>query len=319
MSYQKASDLNLKNLEMKKKTAGIENTLIVIAGPTAVGKTSLSINLARHFKAEIISADSRQFYRELKIGTSFPTEEELRAARHHFAGHISIHDYYNVSRFENDVLQALEALFGKSRYALMTGGSGLYINAVCHGIDNLPDPDDNVRNRLNETYREKGLEALREQLSVLDPEYYGKVDLKNPNRIIRALEVCLQTGKKYSELRKQKPKQRDFRIVKIGLKINLKDLYERINLRVDSMIEKGLIEEARSLYPFRKLNALNTVGYKELFLYFEGTYTIEEAISKIKTNTRHYAKRQLTWFRKDKEIKWFEPRELGKIIEYIEE
>jgi tRNA dimethylallyltransferase len=295
------------------------NCLIVILGPTAVGKTALAIDIARHFNAEIISADSRQFYKELIIGTSFPSDEELNSVHHHMLGHLSISDYYNVSRFENDVLDCLNLKFKiqNLEYMLMVGGSGLYITAVCNGIDELPDPDELIREQLKDTYINFGIGAIRKQLFDLDPEYYDTVDLANPNRIIRALEVCLQTGKKYSELRTQEHKHRDFRIIKIGLHRDINELYNIINSRVDVMIQKGLVEEARTLFPFRHLNALNTVGYKELFAYFDGMITLDDAIAKIKTNTRHYAKRQMTWFKKDKSIHWFHPDHKDNIISYV--
>ncbi len=294
-----------------------DKTLIVLLGPTAIGKTALSIELAKKLNTEIISADSRQFYKELKIGTSFPSKDELEAVTHHFAGHLSINDNYNVSRFETDVLDFLNSVFISNLLVLMVGGSGLYINAVCNGIDTLPDPDEILRQSLKTNLKEQGIEVLREQLKTLDLDYYNTVDLDNPNRLMRAIEVCLQTGKKYSELRTQKPKPRDFRIIKIGLQRDINELYEIINNRVDRMINDGLVEEARTLYPYRNLNALNTVGYKELFLYFNGKTSLPEAITKIKTNTRHYAKRQLTWFRKDKSIIWFRPEEKSKIFELL--
>ena len=294
--------------------------LIVVLGPTAVGKTSLSIKLAKQFNTEIISADSRQFYRELKIGTALPAPEELTEVKHHFLGNLSIFDYYNVSRFEIDVIELLNLSFNinNSSFMFMVGGSGLYINAVCQGIDYLPDPDDAIRKQLRETLEINGIQTLQKQLLEIDPKYYNIVDIANPNRLMRALEVCIKTGKKYSELRTQKHKHRNFNLVKIGLYKEISELYDIINKRVDKMIDSGLVEEARDLYPYRELNALNTVGYKELFKYFDGDISLEEAIIKIKTNSRHYAKRQLTWFRKDKSIKWFLPSETSEIIEFIQ-
>jgi tRNA dimethylallyltransferase len=304
--------MNLMNDSVKK-------TLVVILGPTAVGKTSVSIKLAEKLNTEIISADSRQFYNELKIGTCIPSEEELKSVKHHFIGHLSINDYYNVSRFETDVLNCLNLKFKMQnlKFVLMVGGSGLYINAVCNGIDDLPDPDEQIRLHLKDIYKNKGIESLQIQLKKLDPVYYNEVDIANPNRLIRALEVCIQTGRKYSELRTQNPKPRDFRIIKIGLQRDINELYNIINNRVDRMIADGLVNEARNLLPCRNLNALNTVGYKELFLYFDGILTLTEAITKIKTNTRHYAKRQLTWFRKDKSTTWFHPSETNKILDFV--
>lgn len=298
--------------------ANSDKFLIIILGPTAVGKTSLAIEIAKHFSSEIISADSRQFYKELKIGTSFPSDKELASAKHHFLGNLSVDDYYNVSRFEKDVLAFLSNYFINNKNSIMVGGSGLYINAVCSGIDDLPDPDDQIRNKLKDDLLDFGIDDLRKRLKELDPEYYSIVDISNPNRIIRALEICLQTGKKYSELRTQKIKKRDFNIIKIGLYKEIEQLYQIINTRVDSMVASGLVEEARNLLKFKELNALNTVGYKELFSYFDNAISLEEAIKKIKTNTRHYAKRQLTWFRKDKSIKWFLPEETQEIINYLE-
>jgi len=296
------------------KRSNSDPLLIVIAGPTAVGKTAISIRLAQHLNTEILSADSRQFYRELKIGVAAPSETELNTTPHHFIGNLSIHDYYNVSRYETDALALLKHLFITKKQLLMVGGSGLYINAVCHGIDELPDPDPALRKEL----QNNGIEALRSQLKLLDPEYYTIVDLANPTRLIRAIEVCLQTGRPYSALRNNKPKLRDFNILKIGLQRERNELNEIIGRRVDQMLEQGLLEEARSLYPLRRLNALNTVGYKELFEYFDGNISLEQAITDIKTNTRRYAKRQMTWFRRDKEIHWFHPNDTDKILEIIQ-
>ena len=291
--------------------------LVVITGPTAVGKTSLSIRIAKHFNTEIISADSRQFYREMIIGTACPTEDQLREVPHHFIRHISIHDPYNVSRFESEVLGKLKELFRNHKLVVMTGGSGLYIEAVCNGIDDLPDPDDNTRLQLKEILRIQGIQALRNKLKILDPVYYDQVDLSNPKRLLRALEVCISTGVPFSTLRRNQPKQRDFRIIRIGLETDRQELYRRINDRTDEMMRRGLADEAKSLYPFRNLNALNTVGYKELFSWIDGTITLTDAVAKIKTNTRRYAKRQMTWFRKQEETKWFEPGDEENIVQYI--
>ena len=291
--------------------------LIILTGPTAVGKTSISIELAKTFSVEILSADSRQFFREMKIGTARPSAEFLRMVPHHFIAHLSIHDYYNVSRFESDALQKLDQLFKTSSSALLVGGSGLYINAVCHGIDELPDPDGALREQLKNIYQNEGIKALQDKLRKLDPLYFKQVDQSNPKRLLRAIEVCLATGLSYSSLRKNKPKPRKFSILKIGLQRDREDLNKRINSRVDQMMEEGLLEEVKELIPFRILNALNTVGYKELFDHFDGKYTLGQAVEKIKTNTRRFAKRQMTWFRKDREINWFHPDDLPKILHLI--
>lgn len=291
--------------------------LIIITGPTAIGKTGLAIQIAKHFNTEIISADSRQFYREMSIGTAKPDADELAAVRHHLVGQLSVHDHYNVSMFEQDALALLEKLFKEHDQVVMVGGSGLYINALCHGIDELPDADEALREELNRVLEEPGIEPLQTELEKLDPEYYRQVDRSNPKRLMRAIEVCRITGKKYSELRKSEPKSRDFEIIKIGLNTDRELLFDRINRRVDEMIAAGLVEEVRSLEKYKHLNALNTVGYKEIFDHFDGKYTLEKAIEKIKTNTRRYAKRQLTWFKKDKEIVWFEPDDLEGIINEV--
>ena len=295
----------------------MKNKLLVILGPTAIGKTKLAIDIAKTFDAAIISADSRQFYKELKIGVAAPTDEELKVVKHHFVGNLSINEYYNVSKFENEVLEFLNGYFQNKRYAVMASGSGLYIDAVCKGIDELPDPDDNLRRQLKKTLKNNGLESLLKQLEQLDPEYYKIVDLNNPNRIMRALEVCLKTGKTYTSLRNNKPKKRDFEIIKIGLNRPREELFEIIENRVDKMIEQGLPDEVKGLWKYKNLNALNTVGYKEIFDYFDGNCTLDQAIDKIKTNTRRYAKRQLTWFKKDKSIHWFHPDEKEKIVEFV--
>ncbi len=293
-------------------------TLIVVAGPTASGKTRVAIEIAKHFNTEIISADSRQFYKEIPIGTAAPNQKELSEVKHHFTGMLSIFDDYNVSRFEQDVLKLLSKKFEQHKVMVMAGGSGMYIDAVCSGIDDLPDPDVKIRNELNQTLEKIGITELQQQLKVLDPVYYKEVDLQNPKRLMRAIEVCLQTGKRYSDLRKNKAAKRDFNILKIGLNIPREELYQRINRRTETMIENGWIEEAENVFPYKHLNALNTVGYKELFKYFEGTWTLETAIEKIKTNTRRYAKRQLTWFKRDKTINWFAPDDVDDIIDYLQ-
>jgi tRNA dimethylallyltransferase len=301
------------------KDSILKNTLIVILGPTAIGKTGFAIHIARHFQTEIISCDSRQFYRELKIGVAAPTTEELNKVKHHFVGQLSISDYYNVSKFENEVIDFLGDYFKTHQYAVMTGGSGLYIDAVCKGIDELPDADEVLRNELKDRLEKEGLPSLIAQLKELDPEYHKVVDLNNPNRITRALEVCIATGKPYSQLRNNKPIERDFEIIKIGLNRPREELFENIGLRVDKMVVEGLLDEVKSLKKYQHLNALNTVGYKEIFQYFEGNYSLQQAIEKIKTNTRRYAKRQLTWFKRDKDIHWFHPEDLQEVKNFLSE
>lgn len=292
--------------------------LITLAGPTASGKTKIAIALAQHFDTVILSADSRQFYKELEIGTAAPTAEELAAVKHYFAGHLSIHDYYNVSRYEQEVLQLLDELFRTHRCVIMTGGSGLYLDAVCEGIDQLPEPDAALRESVNEMYRSLGLIGLQHHLQQLDPEYYEIVDRNNPNRLKRAIEVCLQTGTTYSSLRVKKVQSRPFSIIKLGLNLPRAELFDNIHRRTDAMIGGGLVDEVRGLLPHRHLNALNTVGYKEIFAFLDGKMTLEEAIEKIKTNTRRYAKRQLTWFQRDKAITWFQPRQIDEMIQFVE-
>ncbi len=278
------------------------STLVVIVGPTASGKTSVAIDVANYFNTEIISADSRQFYKEIPIGTAAPDKNELAAVKHHFVGHLSVFDEYNVSRFEKDVLTLLNKKFRQHSLMVMVGGSGMYIDAVCHGIDELPDPDEQIRSELNQTLLKKGIGALQQQLKILDLPYYHEVDLQNPKRLMRAIEVCLQTGRRFSDLRKHKPVSRDFNIIKIGLSLPREILYNHINRRTDMMIKQGWLEEARAVYPYKHLNSLNTVGYKELFSYFSDEWPLETAIEKIKTNTRRYAKRQITWFKRDNYI-----------------
>lgn len=292
--------------------------LIVIAGPTAVGKTALSINLALGYKAEIISADSRQFYREMTIGTAKPTEAELNAVKHHFVNNISIHNKnYSAGKYEAEVLDFLEHYFTKHDVAIMVGGSGLFINAVCSGFDKFENADPAqlyvVRNLLNT----KDLSWLQQEVERLDPEYYAIVDTKNPVRLKRALEIIYTTGKKYSEQRIGKKAERPFTCIKIGLSLPREQLYERINNRVDKLMEEGLLEEVKQLYLHKKLHTLNTVGYTELFDFIEDKLSLEEAVELIKQNTRNYAKRQMTWFRKDDGIKWFQPEQEQEIVSYI--
>ncbi len=293
--------------------------LIIILGPTAVGKTSLAINLAKHFKTEIVSADSRQFYREITIGTARPSPEELAQATHHLIGMLSISDYYNVFRFETEVISLLKNLFSTHHVVIMAGGSGLYIDAICNGIDHIPDTDEDLRNDLNNILLHQGIQPLRDRLKLLDSQAYQNIDLANPMRIIRALEVCLTTGRTYSSFLHNVSPHRPFNIIKVGLKRERKELYDRINHRVDEMIAKGLAEEARSLYQYRNYNSLQTVGYRELFEYFDGNYSMEKAIEKIKTNTRRYAKKQMTWFARDKDIHWFSPEDYENILSFIAE
>jgi tRNA dimethylallyltransferase len=295
------------------------NTLIVLLGPTGVGKTDVGINLATHFHCEIISADSRQFFSEMKIGTAVPTDIQLNTVKHHFVRFLSIEKYYSSSLFERDVLDLLPELFNKNNIVLMSGGSAMYIDAVCKGIDDIPDVDPEIREKYSSKYREEGIEGLRVALKLLDPEHYTKVDLKNYKRIIRALEICETTGRPYSSFLKNLKRERGFSIIKIGLERTRDELYSRINSRVDEMIDSGLEEEARLLYKFRHLNAMNSVGYREFFDCFNGTITRDKAIELIKRNSRRYAKRQITWWGKDKEIKWFHPNEVQKIIKYVED
>ncbi|MEN6457298.1 MAG: tRNA (adenosine(37)-N6)-dimethylallyltransferase MiaA [Prolixibacteraceae bacterium] len=295
----------------------MKKTLIVLLGPTGVGKSDLSIRLAQYFDTEIISSDSRQVYRELSIGTAVPPLTDQRKVKHHLIHSHSIHEYYSASHFEDDVLKILQLLFREKDIAVMAGGSMLYIDAVCNGMDSLPDTDQKLRTELIRDFDEKGIEHLRLQLKRLDPDYYAVVDLKNPKRLLHALEVCLTTGKPYSSFLTRPKKERPFHIIKIGLNLERENLYERINRRVDRMMEEGLEEEARQVYSLKHLNSLNTVGYKELFAFFDGTGSKEEATELIKRNSRHYARRQLTWFRRDKEINWFRPEQAEEVIQFI--
>ncbi|MEI6749438.1 MAG: tRNA (adenosine(37)-N6)-dimethylallyltransferase MiaA [Bacteroidota bacterium] len=295
---------------MKKS---LKPLLIVIVGPTAVGKTTTAIGLAKVLDSVILSADSRQFYAELNIGTAKPDFLQLKEVQHYFVGHLSIHDYYNVSRYEADVLKVLPLLFEKKTVVIMVGGSGLYVDAVCKGIDDFPDPTPDLRSYLKGILKDEGIGKLIELLRQYDPAYLQKVDAANPNRILRALEVCMTTGKPYSSQRLNKPKERDFRVLKIGLNMPRIDLFDRIDQRVDKMMATGLLEEATGLIHLRHLNSLNTVGYKELFAYLDGEVTLERAVENIKTNTRRYAKRQLTWFKRDEEIHWLYSSEAEEI------
>ena len=295
----------------------MKNILIVLLGPTGVGKTDISINLADRFNCEIISADSRQFFSEMKIGTAVPSDDQLNTINHHFIRFKSVEDYYSSSLFERDVINLLPTLFSRNNFVLMSGGSGMYLDAVCSGIDDIPDVDPEVREKYISRYKEDGIEGLRAALKILDPEHYSKVDLKNHKRIMRALEICETAGRPYSSFLKKNKREREFGIIKIGLERTREDLYNRINLRVDAMIDAGLEEEARNLQKFRNLNAMNCVGYREFFDYFDGKITRDKAIELIKRNSRRYAKRQLTWWGKDKDIKWFKPDQIEEIINLI--
>lgn len=296
----------------------MNNSLIVILGPTGVGKSDISIDIAHHFGSDIISADSRQFFRDMKIGTSVPTDVQLTEIKHHFIRFMPVADYYSSSLFERDVLTLLPDLFRDNRIVLMVGGSAMYIDAVCKGIDDIPDVDQSVRNKLTLKYKEEGIAGLRLALKLLDPEHYKVVDLKNPKRILRALEICETTGRPYSSFLTKQKRERDFQIIRIGLERPRQELYDRINRRVDKMIDDGLENEARALFDLRHLNALNSVGYREFFDYFEGKISREKAIELIKRNSRRYAKRQMTWWGKDKAIAWFSPEKVPEIIRYIE-
>jgi tRNA dimethylallyltransferase len=297
--------------------ASFDKTLIVITGPTAVGKTQLCLDIARHFDIPIINADSRQIYKELSIGTAKPTAEEQQQVKHYFVGTLSLQDYYSASLFETQVIELLGMLFKTSDYALMAGGSMMYIDAVCDGIDDIPTIDDKTRSTMKQRLADEGLQKLCEELQRLDPEYYEIVDRQNPKRVVHALEICTMTGRTYTSFRQRNKKQRPFRIVKIGLNRDREELYNRINARVDKMMQQGLLKEAEALYPMRELNALNTVGYKELFDYFDGRWPLEEAVERIKGNTRRYARKQLTWYKKDPLIRWFHPDQKKEIIDYI--
>ncbi|MEI7829491.1 MAG: tRNA (adenosine(37)-N6)-dimethylallyltransferase MiaA [Prolixibacteraceae bacterium] len=292
-------------------------TLIILLGPTGVGKTALSVGIANHFQTEIISCDSRQLFREMSIGTAVPKKEILNQIPHHFIHSHSIFENYHAARFETEVLELLPGLFVRHPIVLMTGGSMLYIDAVSKGIDDLPDVDPELRATLQERMKKEGLERMRAELKLLDPDYYREVDLQNPVRILHALEICYTTGKTFSSQRTKTVKTRDFKILKIGLNRDRTELYDRINQRVDEMMAAGLEEEARNLFPYRDSNNMNTVGYRELFDYFGGLCTREEAIEKIKANTRKYARKQLTWFRKDPDIHWFHPDQETEIFNFI--
>lgn len=292
-------------------------TLLVLIGPTGVGKTELSLRLAENFGSPIISSDSRQLYADLKIGTAAPTPEQLNKVTHYFVGTLKLTDYYSAAQYETEVLKLLDKLFQTKDIIVMTGGSMMYIDAVCKGIDDIPTIDKETRELLIQKYETEGLDRLCAELKLLDPEYYKIVDLKNPKRVIHALEICYMTGKTYTSFRTRSAKERPFRIIKIGLTRDREELYERINRRVDIMMEVGLLEEAKSVYPYKHLNSLNTVGYKELFNYFDGTWELPFAIEKIKQNSRIYSRKQMTWFKRDEEIAWFHPDQEEEILDYI--
>lgn len=295
----------------------MDKYLVVIAGPTASGKTATAIQVAKALGTEIISADSRQFYRELPIGTAAPTNEEQSEVQHHMIHNLNIEDKYDVADYENDVLAILKKLFINHDSVVLTGGSGLFIDAVCKGLDSIPDISEETRNKVNKLYEEGGLAALQNEVQRLDPEYYNIVDQYNPRRLQRAVEVCYQTGLTYSSFRNNTNKVRDFKIIKVALLWDRNELISRINLRVEKMVSEGLLEEAKAMYPKRHLNSLNTVGYKELFEYFDGKATLNEAIEQIKIDTRQYAKRQMTWLRKNNDYQWFTIDEIPEMINYI--
>ena len=294
------------------------NSLVVLIGPTAVGKTETSLAIAQRFQCPIISADSRQMYKGLEIGTAMPTAEELARHKHYFVGQLSPNDYYSAARFESEVIALLQKEFPHHPTMLLSGGSMMYIDAVCNGIDDIPTVDDETRAMVLEKYQREGLEQLAAELRILDPEYYATADIKNPKRVMHALEICYMTGKTYSSFRTQQKKQRPFNIIKIGLQRERDELYERINSRVDKMIEQGLVEEAKKFYHLKEYNSLNTVGYKEIFKYLDGEWDLPFAIEKIKPNTRIYSRKQVTWYRKDEEITWFHPNDTTEIIKHIE-
>ena len=296
----------------------MKKNLIIIAGPTAVGKTALSIELAKFYNCPVISADSRQFYKEMSIGTAKPTAEEIQDVPHYFINNISIHDVYNVGQFEREAIELIESLFKTNEYLILVGGSGLYINAILNGVDEFEEIPAYIREQLIKDYEEKGIAYLQEELKLKDEVYYNQVDLNNPQRIMRALEVCIHTQKPYSSFRTKEKKQRLFNTINILINTEREVLYARINKRVDIMMQNGLLEEVKGLYPFKHLNALNTVGYKELFDFIDGKYSLEDAVNLIKQNSRRYAKRQLTWFNHQGEFETFEPTELEKIKAYLD-
>ncbi|MBQ8224584.1 MAG: tRNA (adenosine(37)-N6)-dimethylallyltransferase MiaA [Bacteroides sp.] len=293
------------------------HTLLVLIGPTGVGKTELSLQLAEHFHTDIISADSRQLYADLPIGTAAPTVEQLRRVNHHFVGTLQLTDYYSAAQYETEVIGKLEELFREHEVVVLTGGSMMYVDAVCKGIDDIPTVDAETRQLLLQKYEEQGLEQLCAELKLLDNEYYHTVDLKNPKRVIHALEICYMTGRTYTSFRTRSQKQRPFRIIKIGLTRDREELYDRINRRVLQMVDDGLVDEARRVLPYRHLNSLNTVGYKEMFKYLDGEWTLPFAIEKIQQNSRIYSRKQMTWFRRDTDIRWFHPDQKTEILAHL--
>ncbi len=300
----------------------MNDILVVLTGPTAVGKTALCMEIAKKYGISIINADSRQMFKGLTIGTAAPSAEQLAQVEHFFVGTLSLQSYYNAAMFEQDALQEISRQFdrqpsGDKRLALMSGGSMMYIDAVCQGIDDIPTISEATRTAVKARLELEGLETLCEELRKLDPEYYETVDRKNTRRVVHGLEICLQTGKTYTSFRKREKKERPFKIATIVLDRPREELYERINARVDSMMENGLLDEAKRLYPYRQLNALNTVGYKEMFAYLDGIYSLDEAVERIKGNTRRYARKQLTWFKRYKDAKWFNPNDSNEIMNYI--
>lgn len=295
------------------------NTLVVLLGPTGVGKTEVALQIAEHLQSPIINADSRQIFAEIPIGTAAPTKEQQERVKHYFVGTLHLTDYYSAAKYEEDVLQLLNQLFNQQQMALLSGGSMMYIDAVCQGIDDIPTVDEATRRLMKRRLETEGLDALVEELKVLDPEHYKIVDLHNPRRVIHALEICHMTGNTYSSYRKNTKKIRPFNIIKVGLNRPREEMYERINNRVLKMMEQGMIEEAKTVYPQKGLNSLNTVGYKELFAYFDGDISLDDAILKIQSNTRQYMRKQVTWFKRDNQIKWFSPTNIEEIINYIDD
>ena len=295
----------------------MKKLLVFIVGPTAIGKTSIAINLATHFNTEIISCDSRQFYKEMNIGTAKPSQNEIKKIKHHLIGNISVNKDYNISEFTNDADVILRSILNKKNIAILVGGSGLYIESLIFGIDQIPEVSLDLRNKLNDDLKNNGIKFLQDQLKKIDPEILDKIDTKNPRRVIRALEICLTSKKKYSQIIDKTKKIPKYNFLCIGLDRNRKKLYEAIDKRVDNMVANGLVNEVKSLYEFRKNNALNTIGYKEIFEYIEGNDSLENCIEKIKVNSRRYAKRQLTWFRSKNYVKWFDKPNLEELINYI--